>query len=122
MKGVNAEYSECKKFWQYAKYHPILKQYLIKICNEGKRSPIAGKKLLDIGMRSGLPDYFLPIPNKNWYGLWLEMKRVDGRNKKKDEKQEEWIAKLIKVCYYATYTYGFDDAVRIVKDYLDDRI
>ena|ERR1700691_795549 len=122
-KSVPSEYKECKWFYEWACVHSrILREYIIKNVNEGKRSSIIGKLLKLIGMRPGLPDYHLPIKNKYHSGLWIEMKRTDQRKKKKDEEQDKWIQKLTQIGHYATYAYGWEDASKIVVDYLNDKI
>ena len=117
-----AEYEECKAFWEYAQYKPLMRDYLIKLTNEGKRSAFYGKSLLNIGMRPGIPDYFYPLPNVRWHGLWIEMKRRDGSKTKKNPKQDEWIAKLIAVGQYACYAYGAEDAISIWNKYVTNQL
>lgn len=121
MRGYK-EYHDCRRFYEWACWQPMLKEYLIKHVNEGKRSVVMGRLLKLIGMRTGLLDYQLLLPNKNWNGLWLEMKTTDERGKKKRDSQDEWIARLLKIKHYATYAYGSDEAIQIVKDYLTDKI
>jgi hypothetical protein len=100
----------------------LLGEHLIKNVNEGKRTPQFGRNLKAIGMRPGLLDYQFIVPNDKFHSLWLEFKRVDGRNKAKDPLQEEWIAKLNKNGHYAIYAYGADDAIHIYQDYINNRI
>jgi hypothetical protein len=75
-----------------------------------------------IGLRSGLPDYFLPVPNDKYIGLWLEMKRRNQINVKKRDNQNEWIAKLNNIGHYASYAYGCDHAFEIAHKYLNNKI
>lgn len=119
---IPSEHEECVIFYQWAQLNPLLKEFLIKNCNEGKRTYFTGKRLKAIGMRKGLPDYFLPLPNATKKGLWIEMKRVDGRNKTKDFDQLLWIKKLLSIGHHATFCYGADDAIQITKDYLANKI
>lgn len=121
-KTYPTEYQECKAFWQFSQSIPMLREYLIKIVNEGAREAWYGRSLINIGLRPGLPDYFYPIPNSLWRGLWIEMKRKNGLNRKKTYNQENWIEKLMKVGYYATYAFGAEDAIDIYKKYTKDEI
>lgn len=73
-------------------------------------------------MRPGIPDYFYPVPNDQWRGLWLEMKRSDGLKARKNLLQEQWIDKLLAIKYYACYAYGAEDAMRICKAYMNNEI
>ena len=118
----NAEFLECKAFFKWASYHPVCAEYLIKHVNEGKRSAILGRLLKLIGLRPGLPDYQLPIANKNWKGLWLEMKTKEHDARDNRSNQDEWLARLRKINHYACYAYGWEHAAKIVTDYLADRI
>lgn len=119
-KSIPTENEECKTWFEFAQYDNTLKHYLIKIVNEGKRESWQGKRLVDIGLRKGVPDYFLPIPNKRWHGLFIEMKRIDQRKRKKRDSQEQWMDRLTKSGYLAVYAYGASDAIRIWKDYMND--
>lgn len=121
---ISSEHQECKAFWQYAQNIPMLREYLIKIPNEGKRESWYGRSLKNIGLRPGLPDYYYPVHNDTWHGLWLEMKRKDVKKSalKQNHLQNEWIEKLIKIGHYACYVYGWEDAVNVYNDYIGNRI
>jgi hypothetical protein len=73
-------------------------------------------------MRKGLPDYQYPLKNATYASLWLEMKRIDQREKEKKPEQDAWLEKLRKAGHYATYAYGCEDAIRIYNDYINDRL
>lgn len=119
---VATEYQECKAFWEWAQTNEIIAEYLIKHVNEGKRSYISAKFLKLIGMRKGLPDYQLPIPNKKFIGLWIEMKRTNQRNRKKDSEQVQWQDRLLNMGHCAIFAYGWEDAAQITLDYLNNKI
>lgn len=114
------EYQECRAYWDWAQLNPILRKYLIKHVNEGKRDPIYGHLSKAIGWRKGLPDYQLAYPNSKYHGMWLEMKRTCDKSKKLREEQSEWINNLSAVGYYANFAYGFTDAVIQTLKYLTD--
>ena len=114
------EYKECAAYYEWAQYKPILKEYLIKHVNEGKRSKLLGHLLKLIGLRPGLPDYQLPIANLKYIGLWIEMKTIDEKNKKQKPLQIEWLEKLRKAGHYATFSFGWEDARDITVKYLNN--
>jgi len=116
-----SEYQECLYFFQWSQLQHF-GQYLIKIVNEGTRTPKQAYQLRSIGMRAGLPDYYLPLPNAHWAGLWLEMKRRDRQRMVRDPRQDDWIAKLLKIGHYATYAYGWDEAASITTRYLSNQL
>jgi hypothetical protein len=122
-KGLLAtEYQECLSYYEWTQYQPELKELVVHHVNEGKRSLILGKLLKRIGLSKGLPDYQIFRANNHWHGLLIEMKTTDERHKKQPNHQVEFINKLIRQNYYATFAFGVDDAIRITKDYLSNRI
>ena len=121
---VPSEYQECKAFWAYALLIPSLGDNLIKNANE-RISDDGGwftRALCAIGLRKGLPDYQYIVPNEKYHTLWIEMKRSDQRGKKTRDEQDKWIERLLKNGHYACYAYGCDDAIKIYKDYTENRI
>lgn len=119
---IPSEYQECKAFWQYAQMIPLLKKFLAKHANERIGHSWFTKALIAIGMRPGLLDYQWPVRNNKYIGLWIEMKRIDQRDKAKDADQDEWIANLLEIGHYATYAYGCDHAIQIYNDYINNRL
>lgn len=113
------EYGECLTFYQWTQWQPRLKDRVIKIANEGKRSIIGGKRLKRIGLTKGIPDYFIFIPTFKYHGLFIEMKIKDSG--KIDKNQEAWIEKLTSYGYCAKVAYGAADAIRIIESYLNER-
>lgn len=120
--SVPSEQAECLALWKWAQLNPNVKEYLIKNTNEGKRSPQYGSSLKKIGLRPGLPDYHLPLSNKKYNGLWIEMKRSNQAGIKKNQKQDDWITKLNAIGHYATYAYGWHHAAEVILDYLGNKI
>jgi hypothetical protein len=116
------EYMECVAYWKWSQTNPVLRKYLIKHVNEGKRTKLTGHYLNRIGMRKGLPDYQLPLGNGNWIGFWLEMKPRNQKNFKKKPEQVEWIEKLRLVGHYANFSYGWEDAMHQTLDYINNKI
>ena len=116
------EYNECKSFWQWAAMYPDYQKNLIKHCNERIGGGWFTIILKAIGLRKGLPDYQYCKPNHKYHGLWIEMKRIDERGKKKREEQNEWIDRLMTNGYYATYCYGAMDAIKVFLDYVNNRL
>lgn len=119
-KRTSTEYQECLAYYKWAQFNPICREYLIKIPNEGKRNAFTGYCLKIIGLRAGVPDYFLPVPNDKYHGLWIEMK-VD-KSSNVQASQKEWIAKLNKIGHYAICTYGACQAIEVTENYLNNKL
>lgn len=115
-----SEYQECRAFWQRAQYHPILRDYLIHIPNQGQRSIAYYNALKAIGFRVGAPDYILPVHTHRYHSLWLEMKKKGV--KRHVSSQDAWLAKLNAMGNLALYVYGADDAFQTCIDYLENKI
>ena len=61
------------------------------IPNGGTRDPIEAKHLKQQGVKSGVPDLFLPVPRGKYHGLYIEMKTEHGHT---SDSQEWWGDKL----------------------------
>lgn len=116
------EYQECRAFWDYCQIVLKLGKRVFHHVNEGKRTYAHTQALKNIGLTPGLLDYQFLIENDKYKGLWIEMKRKDGINKKKNKEQDEFIALLLDSGYYACYSYGYEHAIRIYKDYVNNRL
>ena len=119
-KVITSEYSESKAFNDWLLWQPKL--FGVHHVNEGKRSPIEGKRLKQIGMTAGLPDFQIFCANDNWHGLFIEMKQKHKRNHKMPEHQVKFHEKLLARKYYATFAFGCDDAINITTQYLANLI
>ena len=121
-KLIASEYEECKAFFEWSQTQPILKECLIKVCNEGIRTPAQAMHLRAIGMRPGVPDYLLPLANNKYNSLWLEMKRSDKVKQRHDPRQYDWVLRLANLGNYATFCYGWENAAAIVTAYLANQL
>jgi len=81
---------------------------------EYRWSPEA-KKLKEEGLRPGVPDLCLPVPRKEFHGLYIEMK--DGDNKP-TEAQTAYLDALAAQGYLAVVCWGAEDAVEVLTEYL----
>ena len=87
------------------------------IPNGGKRSAIEGKHLKEMGVKAGVPDLCLPVPNAKYHGLYIEMKV--GKNTTSDS-QEWWIEHLRKQGYKVAICYGWEEAAAELTGYLSE--
>ena len=97
------------------KYCDLKKILVVHIANEGRRSVAYAVKLKRVGMRTGFPDLFFPIPIGDLHGLFIEMKSLTGRA---TPAQKWWIAELRSRGYRAEICHGADAAIRVIDEYL----
>lgn len=62
------------------------------------------------GMKIGVSDLFIAVPNKNHHGLWIEMKDKGMTACKVSEPQRNHIELMRKMGYEAAWCPGFDRA------------
>jgi len=104
--------------------------------NENKQSSSNRQQAIRIeakakamGKSNGVPDLFIPIANKYYHGLFIEMKRrpktlksgkksYSGIATSKD--QETWIQELRQQNYEALVCYGADEAIEAIEAYMNN--
>lgn len=118
---IPTEYQECKAFWDYCQHVLKLGNRIIHHANEGKRSPVMGKILKNIGLTPGVCDYQYIMPSGKYHGCWIEMKRRHMQNVPKNPAQVEFIEMLNSSGHYASFAYGMEDAIKILTDYIQGR-
>ena len=119
------ETSEAIAFMDWCNRHPRIGKLMVHIANERKCSLRYGNQLKRMGVRPGFPDYFLPYSSYDsdrdqfYFGLFIELKK-DIKSKITDE-QIQWIDYFNSVGFYvAKIAYGADEAIAIVKKYLQE--
>lgn len=93
--------------------------------NGVKLSPGAAVKAKKQGMVAGVPDILLPVPrdasqgiyHSDYYGLFIELKRVKGS--KVSVEQKLFIAALEDQGYMCKVCYGANEAIETIKNYLN---
>lgn len=110
-----SEDQEQKQLIQWCRTQPRL-QFLFHIPNES----VGGRGWLirnrQLGVRSGVPDLMLPVPSNGYHGLFIEMKTMTGQL---SEKQKRWLDVLNAFGYLAVVAHGWEEARKIIEDYLD---
>lgn len=88
--------------------YPLL-ELLFAIPNGGMRDKITASRLKAEGVKSGVPDLFLPVARYPYHGLFIEMKKVtDGKLSK--VQKDKWHPDLTKQGYYVATCHGFQQA------------
>lgn len=75
------------------------------------------KRLQMEGTKRGVPDLCLAVARGQWHGLYIEMKRVKGG--KLSMEQISWLSRLTAEGYRAEVAYGFEQAKKIILDYVN---
>ncbi|MFZ5990134.1 MAG: VRR-NUC domain-containing protein [Bacillota bacterium] len=110
----------------HTKKYPEL-QYIFAIPNgaklpwrrnrKGQRYCPEALRLLEEGMKPGVPDIFLPKPIGDWHGLFIEMKRPGNKVTKE---QDEFIDYLISQKYRCRVCFSFEEAQFVILNYLKE--
>ena len=103
MKGEALEQSMLFQWCELQKGKYPMLSLLFAIPNGGSRHRLEAINLKKQGLKSGVPDIFLPYANKKYHGLFIELKY--GKNKA-SEKQKAWINELNHQGYYAKVCVG----------------
>ncbi|MDD6083800.1 MAG: VRR-NUC domain-containing protein [Oscillospiraceae bacterium] len=90
-------------------------EMLYHIPNGGSRNKIEAAHLKQQGVKAGVPDLCLPVARGEYHGLYIELKY--GKNKP-TENQKRWIKLLRSQNYKAEVVYGWEEASKIILEYL----
>ena len=101
-----------------AKARPEL-AWIMAVPNGGDRHPAVAAKLKAEGVKSGVPDLFLPVPRGGRHGLFIELKA--GKNTP-DANQVRWAEWLHSQGYCVATCWTFDAAVLTLTEYLDGKL
>lgn len=93
-------------------------ELMYHIPNGGKRNKSTAKRLKMEGVKAGVPDICLPVSRGKFHGLYIELK---AGNNTTSYKQDEWLEKLSKQGYYTAVSYGWEEASKVITDYLTKR-
>lgn len=103
---------------------------MFAIPNGSNKSKTARMKFKAEGLKAGVPDLMIPVANKYYHGLFIEMKQrpktlKSGKKSyagiKVSQQQEEWINKLKEQGYDAKVCYGADEAIEVIEEYMENR-
>ena len=119
MKAMATEAQEQVALFEWAERsrgkHPELAM-LYHIPNGGSRNPIEARHLREQGVRAGVPDICLPVPNLRYTALYIELKRTKGG--RLSDAQAGWLTALQRQGYRATVCAGWEAARDTILEYL----
>ena len=105
----------------YVREEPRLK-LMFAIPNQGgkgKGAIIRGRKMVEEGLKKGVPDIFLPVVTEGFSGLFIEMKYGKGRL---SEEQTTYLNELTNGGYLCGVCYSFEQAKELIMDYLNSEL
>jgi hypothetical protein len=100
-------------------HYPELDADFHHFANERRCTPQEGRMLKRMGVKRGVPDFFLAIPLNGKAGLWIELKV--GANKPSKE-QIEFGERKRQRGYEAVVVWGTEAAREAIKAYLQDYV
>ena len=113
-----AEAAHQENIMQWAQYnlgkYPELAM-LFHIPNGGSRNKLEAYNLKRQGVKAGVPDLCLPVPRGKYNGLYIELKKENGRA---STDQRWWGEQLQSQGYYWQICYGWEAAVKTIEEYL----
>lgn len=98
----------------YAKDFPEL-DLLYHVPNGGSRNQLEAANLKRQGVKAGVPDLVLPVPQRQFHGLYVEMKW--GKNTTTD-KQDWWLEQLQQQGYKTAVCWSADEAMDVIAEYM----
>jgi len=122
MKIENSESWHQEQIFKWARSQQIKipeLQLLHASLNGVKLSPALAGKMKRQGMRSGVPDIFLPVARGMYAGLFIELKKASGGVV--SAAQRKFLAALESEGYKAVICRGYVETIQTIKEYLSGR-
>lgn len=76
------------------------------------------KKMKREGFKTGVSDVQLTVSRGGYHGLWIEMKKINGKEKDVSDDQAAHIDLMRELGHQAEWAAGADEAIAIVKQYM----
>jgi len=123
---AGTEHAHQVALFMWAAMPEVRKQFpdlrlMFAIPNGGERNKIVAGRLKAEGVKSGVPDIFLPVARHNVHGLFIEMKRPKSDTKTKGKvqgEQSDYALEFLRQGYGVAIAYGFPAAKEILICYL----
>lgn len=114
-KSSDGEAKEQMKFFAWLDKENIL---AFHPANGGRRDKREAYMLKLSGVKAGVPDVFVMVPNNYYAGLVIELKRKDGGVV--STAQEYWIDRLRENGYCVEVCHGYEEAKLVTLNYLSN--
>ena len=118
-KKVDREGAQQKLLFQWLKWaHPRAYELAFHVPNGGKRNAITAAKLKAEGVKAGVPDIMIALPNREFAGLFIEFKAAKPHSAAVSVHQKAWLQNLNTAGYLAVVCRGMDEAKTAIDGYL----
>lgn len=97
------------------KFIPVKYQNILKKCVQ----KVMSKMKSEGAFQKGISDIVVPIANKKYGHLYIELK-IKGNYATKEQK--EFLARVNKNGCFGAVCYGAEDAIKTIEDYLGNRL
>lgn len=112
--GEISESAIQKAVMEWIRLQPTIRDFIIHIPNEGKRSASYGKSLKDMGIRPGVSDLFIAMPRHECNGAWIELKSKNGIL---SPEQKEFLHHMESQNYFAMTCFSIEAAISTIEWY-----
>ena len=92
--------------------------WLFHIPNGGKRNQKEAVRLKSEGVKAGVSDLMLAVPLNGYCGLWIEMKKANGKPSDLSPDQAEWLELMSEQGYATCVAFGANQAINFIESYL----
>lgn len=113
---IPTEDEEALAFMEWVHTQKDIRDFIIHIPNEGKRSYAQGKRMVQKGLTKGVADYFIAIPRLNFAGLWIELKR--RKLFRISDEQKIFLDRMRSKGYVTAIACGWEEAKQLVETYI----
>lgn len=113
-----SEHAEQAAFFEFVRWKRLSDERytcIVATPNAGKRSPLAGLRMVAEGMERGFPDISILEPCGKYHGLFIEMKIKPNRP---TVDQLRWLGLLAKRGYAVAVCWSAKEAMDTVANYL----
>ena len=98
--------------------YPHYSRLYFHVVNENML-PVQGRvKAKKKGLRKGVSDSFIMVKRGKYSALVIELKRKDKTKSRLLPDQDEFLLEMDEQGFYCAVCYGFEEAVKCVKEYL----
>lgn len=118
------EWREQADIYQWTQTQEVLRGFVMKFDNEGRRSVAQAAVAKRMGLLAGVSDLFVARPSGRFCGLWLEVKQAreytpSERRSETWKRQEAFQERMRSAGFAARFAFGAEDGIKIIRSYVN---